>query len=214
MTKRAQNDYPIIEPIAQRWSPRAFSDRPVDDATLLSLFEAARWAPSSRNEQPWRFVVGRRGCDDTWALLLACLDDGNQRWAQKAPVLVLTVASLTHARGGRPNRWAWHDVGLGTSILLVQATAMGLCAHPMAGYSADRARELFGIPEEFEPVTAIAVGYLGDPDSLPDDLRASEVRPRRRRPVAESIFASLWGQSATWALPPEPLDDGARAASS
>lgn len=201
MIKRAQNDHPIIEPIAQRWSPRAFAERPVADETLLSLFEAARWAPSSRNEQPWRFIVGRQGRDDAWALLLECLDQGNRRWAQHAPVLILTAASLTHARSGRPNRWAWHDVGLATSNLLVQATALGLHAHPMAGYSAERARALLGIPEDFEPVTAIAVGYLGDPDALPDDLRATETRPRTRRPVYESIYAATWGEPVPWANP-------------
>lgn len=209
MTKRAQNDHPIIEPIAQRWSPRAFSKRPVPDVALLSLFEAARWAPSSRNEQPWRFIVGREGHDNTWALLLDCLDEGNRRWAQHAPVLILTVASLMHVRSGRPNRWAWHDVGLATSQLLLQATAMGLHAHPMAGYSAERARELFGIPEGYEPITAIAVGYLGEADALPEDLRASEARPRARRPIADSIYAVTWGQPAVWANPiaPEGLAD-------
>lgn len=201
MTKRAQHDHPIIEPIAQRWSPRAFSNRPVPDDALLSLFEAARWAPSSRNEQPWRFIVGRKGRDETWEQLLSCLDEGNRRWAQHAPVLILTVASLTHARSGRPNRWAWHDVGLATGNLLVQATAMGVHAHPMAGYSAERARTLLGIPEGFEPVTAIAVGYLGDPDALPDDLRASESRPRTRRPLADSIYGAVWGQSTAWVSP-------------
>ncbi|MBC7254886.1 MAG: nitroreductase family protein [Chloroflexi bacterium] len=201
MTKVARADHPILDIIAKRWSPRSFAPREVEDTLLLSIFEAARWAPSSRNEQPWRFIVGRKGKDETYPKLLACLVGANQRWAQAAPVLALAVAKRTHTASGRPNRWAWHDVGLSVATLLLQTVALGLYGHPMAGFDAARAVETFGIPEDFEPVLAIALGYLGDPEALPQDLRAGETRPRERRPLAETIFTEHWGEAPDWVKP-------------
>lgn len=201
MTKEALTDYPILEVIAKRWSPRSFAPRAVEDSLLLSIFEAARWAPSSRNEQPWRFIVGRKGKDETYSKLLACLVKANQRWAQAAPVLALGVAKRTHTANGLPNRWAWHDVGLSVATLLLQTVALGLYGHPMAGFDATKAIETFGIPEDFEPVVAIALGYLGEPEALPPNLRASEMRPRERRPLSETIFGDQWAKAPEWVTP-------------
>src|SRR3954463_9809046 len=150
--------HPIHDLLRRRWSPRAFSDRPVEREKLLSVLEAARWAPSSNNEQPWHYLVARKEEPEEFARLLACLVEKNQSWAKAAPVLMLSVASTVFARNGKPNRHALHDVGQAVADLTVQATALGLFVHQMAGFSAEKARETYGIPENAEPVAALAVG--------------------------------------------------------
>ncbi len=194
MRKPARADYEIHELIRERWSPRAFSEKPIEERALRSLLEAARWAPSSFNEQPWRFIVARREDEREFARLLSCLSEGNQRWARHAAVLLLSVASTVFARNGKPNRHAFHDVGLAAAHLALQATALGIAVHPMAGFSCERARELYRIPEGFEPVAAIAAGYPGEPADLPDDLRELELRERSRRPQPEFVFHGVWGE--------------------
>ena len=190
--KSAETDVPLHEPIRARWSPRAFAAQRVEWVTLQTLFEAARWAPSSNNEQPWSFRVATRDDRAEFERLLSCLKPGNIRWAQHASVLLLSVTQLAFD-SGEPNRHAFHDVGLGVENLVIQATAMGLIAHQIAGFSPEKATELYGIPDGFEPVAAIAVGYLGNPETLPDDLRARELRPRRRKPVSDFVFTGRWG---------------------
>jgi len=174
MRKPASTDHQVHELIRERWSPRAFSHETVSDGQLLSLLEAARWAASCSNEQPWRFLVARRQDEAEFARLLS-------------------VASTTFARTGTTNRHALHDVGLAAAQLTLQATALGLAVHQMAGFSTERARTLYAIPPEFEPVAAIAVGHPGDPDQLPDDLRAREVGVRSRRPLSDIVFTGAWG---------------------
>lgn len=198
MDNPAPTNIPIHDLIRRRWSPRAFADRSVATADLVGLLEAARWAPSSGNEQPWRFLIARREETESFARLLACLVPGNQRWAASAPVLMLTATRRAFVRNDKPNRHAMHDAGLALANLLIEATARGLAAHPMAGFDADAARLAFSIPEEFDPVAAVAIGYPGDPERLPDDLRAREIAPRTRRPLAESLFGSTWGEAVTW----------------
>lgn len=193
MEKPAPTEHEVYELIRRRWSPRAFSRAPIADATLRSLFEAARWAASCFNEQPWRFIVARREDDAAFARLASCLTESNQRWAESAAVLMLSLASRTFARNGEPNRHALHDVGLAAAQLTLQATALGLAVHQMAGFSSQRARELLAVPEAFEPVAMIAVGYPGDPDQLPEDLRQRELGGRLRRPQAEFVFSGTWG---------------------
>jgi nitroreductase len=195
MEKPAPTDVPIHELIARRWSPRAFSERTVEAATLRCLFEAARWAPSSNNEQPWRFLVAVKENQEEFDRLLACLLEGNRKWACRAAVLILSVASLRFEDGGKPNRHALHDTGLATENLLLQATALGLVAHPMAGFDGEKARADCRIPQGFEPVAMIALGYPGDPSVLPDYLREREVKGRERRPVGEFVFAAQWGRT-------------------
>ena len=194
MEKPASTEHDVHDLIRRRWSPRAFSSQSVGDAELGSLLEAARWAASCMNEQPWRFIVARRENQVEFDRLLSCLNEGNQRWAQGAAVLILSVARQTFARNGKPNRHALHDVGLATAQLSLQATALGLAVHPMAGFSAAKARDLYAIPEEFEPVAALAVGYPGLPEDLPDDLRARELAERSRHPQTEFAFAGTWGE--------------------
>lgn len=196
MNKLATTDYPIHELLARRWSPRAFADRSVAPATLGALFEAARWAASAFNEQPWRFIVARREEKAAFADLLGCLVEFNQGWARNAPVLALGLAKHTYTQTGETNDYARHDLGLATAQLVVQATALGLYAHPMAGIVPDKARAQYAIPADFEVVTGLAIGYLGDPATLPDDLRQREIEPRRRRPLAEQVFTGSWDTPA------------------
>lgn len=191
--KKAVTDYPIHTLLAERWSPYAFQDRPVPEADMRSLFEAARWAPSSFNEQPWRYIVATRDDPGQFQQLLSCLTEGNQIWAKAAPVLALGVASLKLAHNGKDNRAAVHDLGLAAGNLLVEATARGLFVHQMIGILPDRAREIYGIPEGFEAWTGLAIGYKGDLASLPDALRERDLAPRQRRPVCEFVFSGKWG---------------------
>lgn len=194
MTKSAQAAYPIHDLLSHRWSPRAFSEEPLSEATLRSLLEAARWAPSCFNAQPWHLFAALRQEPAPFAQLLQCLNEGNRPWAQAAGALVLTVARTHFAHNGKPNAHAWHDVGQATSQLTLQATALGLGVHQMAGFSAEHARAAFGIPEGFEPVAMVAVGHLGDPSSLPEPLSERERAPRQRREQSEFVFAGAWGK--------------------
>lgn len=195
--KPAQTDYPINELMRRRWSPRAFEEeRPVERETMLTLLEAARWAPSCFNDQPRHFLVFDRSDAESLERARACLTPGNA-WALKAPVLMLSVARETFEQNGKPNRWAQHDTGLATENLLLQAVELGLAAHPMAGYDADRVRGEFGIPDGFTPIAMIAIGYpyRGKPEELDEKLRVKELASRDRKPVDKIAFAGLWGRS-------------------
>ena len=191
--KKAVTEYPIQELLAERWSPYAFDERPVAEADLRSLFEAARWAPSSYNEQPWRYIVATRDNPEQFQRALSCLVEGNQVWAKAAPVLALGVVSLRFARNAKDNRAAVHDLGLAAGNLLLEATARGLFVHQMIGILPDKAREIYGIPEGFEAWTAMAIGYRGDPTRLPDRLRERDLAARERKPLSEFVFGGKWG---------------------
>jgi nitroreductase len=195
--KPADAQYPIHDLIKRRWSPRAFSDRSVERDTLRSLLEAARWAPSSNNEQPWSFIVATKDDQAEFGRLLSCLVEGNSLWAQHAPVLMVSIARMSFEDDGKPNRHAFHDVGQAVANLTVQATALGLAVHQMAGFHPDKVRELYGVPKEFEPVAAIALGYPGDPQSLPDKLRTRELAPRERKPLTGFVFTGRWGKTSS-----------------
>src|SRR4051812_7000314 len=160
-TKKAATDYAINPLLAERWSPYAFDSRPVPEADLHSLFEAARWAPSSYNEQPWSFIVATKQDSTEFARLLSCLVEGNQAWANEASVLALGVVRLTFSRNNQPNRAAVHDLGLAAGNLVTEATARGLCVHQMIGIVPEKAREVYQIPEHSEAWTALAIGYHG-----------------------------------------------------
>ena len=192
MTRVASTDYPVHELIAKRWSPYSFDDRTVPEADLRSLFEAARWAPSSYNEQPWNYIVATKERPEEFARLLSCLVEGNQVWARYAPVLALGVAKLNFARNDKPNRAAIHDLGLAAGNLVTEATARGLVVHQMIGILPDRVREIYAIPKGYEPMTGFAIGYVGDPNRLPDHLKERDRAPRSRKPLREFVFGGRW----------------------
>jgi nitroreductase len=194
MLKEARTDHPVQAAIARRWSPYAFADRDVSDADLCALFEAARWAPSSYNEQPWSYVVATRSRAAAFERLLSCLAEANQLWARAAPVLALGVATLRFRRNDKPNKAALHDLGLAAGNLVLEATARGLHVHQMIGIEPERAREVYAIPEGSEAVTALAIGHAGDPSILPPKLEAIDRAPRERRPLREFVFADAWGR--------------------
>ncbi len=196
MDKPAQTDYPIEEILKRRWSPRAFSDRMVEPEKLRSLWEAARWAPSSFNEQPWHFIVATRDKPAEHEKLLSCLVEKNQQWARNAPVLMVSVTELNFAKTGKPNRHAFHDVGLAMGNLLVEATALNLFVHQMAGFSPEKVKELFTVPEGFEPVAAIAIGYGADPSAAPEAFRQQETAPRSRKSINSFVFEGKWGEKS------------------
>jgi nitroreductase len=196
MEKPAETQYPIEEILRRRWSPRAFSDRLVEPEKLQSLFEAARWAASSFNEQPWNFIVATNANPAEHARLLSCLVEGNQRWARAAPVLMVSVAKLNFDKTGKPNRHAFHDVGLAVQNMIVEATALGLCVHQMAGFSREKVRETYGVPEGFEPVAAIAIGYGLAADELPEAFREFDLGARSRKPVDSFVFEARWGETS------------------
>ncbi|MEM9833042.1 MAG: nitroreductase family protein [Bacteroidota bacterium] len=148
--------------IVQRYSPRNFANRSVSDESLKQLFEAARHAPSSYNEQPWRFVYATREQSETYKKLFSCINEHNQSWATEAPVLMLSLAKKHFSQNSQPNRHAWHDTGTAVGFLLLKATELDLYAHQMAGFYPDKARETFNISDEYEPVAMMALGYLGD----------------------------------------------------
>jgi nitroreductase len=191
--KPASTGYSIHDLLARRWSPRSFDDRSIDRETLASLFEAARWAPSSGNTQPWSFLVASKDDPVEHERLASVLNPGNS-WARKAPVLALSVATLD--RGEKPNRHAYHDVGLATENLVIQAFSLGIVIHMMGGFNAEMAREAFQIPARYDPVAMIAMGYPGHPDSLPEDLRAKDLATRQRKPMREFVFSGKFGHPA------------------
>ena len=194
MDKPAPSQHHIVDLLARRWSPRAFEERPLEPEKFKSLFEAARWAPSSNNEQPWRFLAATKDHRADYDRLLGCLSEGNLKWAFRAPVLILSVARLLFEDDGTPNRHALHDTGMAVENLVLQATSLGLQAHQMAGYDVEKARRECQIPSGFEPVAMIAVGYPGDPAILPDYLRERELKPRERQPIHDFVFSSSWGR--------------------
>ena len=196
MEKQANADYPIHELIAKRWSPCGFADRPVSRDDLLSLFEAARWAPSSYNEQPWHYLISTKNQPDNFGGMLSCLVEPNRDWAQHAPVLVLTVAGLNFMRNGKPNAAAWHDIGLASATLSLEATARGLSVHQMIGVLPDKAQELYAVPEGFQVVTALAIGYAADPETLPAALQQRDTAVRQRKGLSEFVFSDRWGTTA------------------
>lgn len=191
------SDHPpagLIPAVRTRRSLRAFGATPPGDEVLRRLFEAARWAPSGGNGQPWRFVLARAGSEG-FERFAATLRPGNA-WAKNAPLLVLAAVKTVHDRPDkpvRPNPRALLDLGLAIQNLLLQATAEGLIAHPMAGFEADAAAEAVGLPERHQAVLMIAVGPPGDPAALPPEVRAKDQLPRQRLPVEQFVFEGTFG---------------------
>jgi len=197
MRKPAPTDHEVHQLIRDRWSPRTFSDQPIAAPALRSLLEAARWAPSSYNEQPWSFIMATNDRAEDFKRLLSCLTPGNQSWAQNASVLIISVAKLTFDRNGETNRHAYHDIGLAAAQLTLQASALGLSVHQMAGIDVEKIRAVYSIPAGHDPVTGIAVGYPSDPDALTEETRARELAPRHRKALEAFVFSGAWGQQSS-----------------
>jgi nitroreductase len=195
MHKPAPTNFPVHDLIRDRWSPRAFANKPVEPAVLASLFEAARWAPSSSNEQPWAYLVATKDDSENFAKMLTVLVEFNAAWAKGAHVLVIAVAHL-HFQNGKANRNAFYDTGAATALLSVEATARGLAVHQMAGFDAAKTKQVFEIPEDWDPIAAATIGYPGDPSSLPEKLRDREVAPRTRKPLSEFVMSGRWGHTS------------------
>jgi len=194
--KLAPVDYPVHTIIKQRWSPQAFSDKTISEKNLQSLFEAARWAPSCFNEQPWLFIYARKEDRSKFNKILNCLSEKNQLWAKTAPLLMVTIAKTEFDHNGKPNRHAWHDVGQAISYLTFQAISMGIYCHQMAGFSRSHIIDSLEIPDGFEPVSAVAVGYLGDSDDLTEDQQIRERVPRFRKKQTKFVFKGKFPQKS------------------
>jgi nitroreductase len=194
--KVAPAAHSVNELVARRWSPRAFdATRPLERRHLLGLLEAARWAPSCFNEQPWRFLVFDDSDPEALGRARSCLINFNS-WAHRAPALILTVARESFAGNGNPNRLAHHDLGLATENLVLEAAHRGLVAHQMGGFDVNRARREFGVPDGYTPMVMIAIGHPGrGATDLPPNLRAMEAAPRRRKSIGEIAFAGRWSNS-------------------
>lgn len=192
MEKPADTQYPILDILKRRWSPYSFSDRAVEPQKLRSLLEAARWSASSFNEQPWRFVVATKDNPVAFEKALSGLVDANQAWVKHTPVLLLCFAQQHFSRNNKPNRVHEHDLGLAMGNLTAQATSMGLFVHQMSGIDQEKIRALYGVPAEFTPVTAAAIGYPGTNEALPAEIRQRDQGPRTRKPFDEFVFGDHW----------------------
>jgi nitroreductase len=192
--KKAQTTLSIHPFIENRWSPRAFSDHPVTYDQLNRIFEAARWAPSSGNEQPWRFIAGFKG-DNTYEKIYNCLDDGNQLWANNAAVLMINITKKHYTANGEYNDHQAYDLGQAMAYITFQAAAEGLYTHQMGGFYLQKAIEIFNIPDEFVPMSCAAIGYLGNPEMLNEFNEKRERAVRHRRKLAETVFKNKWDES-------------------
>ncbi|RAK64516.1 nitroreductase family protein [Hymenobacter edaphi] len=186
--KHAQTHYPVVDLIKHRWSPRAFTAQPLNDDDLRTLFEAAAWAPSAMNEQPWRFIYAHREQTEAFQKLWDCLLPGNQPWAQHAAVLVVVLARKTMGANNAPNRHYLHDTGLATANLLLQAASMGIHGHVMGGFDLAKTQQALHLPADLEPATFLALGYVGEAEQLEEPFRSRELAPRSRKPLSEFVF--------------------------
>ena len=196
MQKPAITSVAIQETIANRWSPRAFdASKSVSQEQIIALLEAARWAPSCFGDEPWRFIVWNKGTNErAWQQAFDCLAPSNQTWVKAAPVLMLVCANTLFGHNQTPNRWGQYDTGAAAENLCLQASSMGLMVHQMGGFNADKARESFAIPDQYTPMAMLAVGYEGDANNLPDELKTRELAERKRKPLGELFFDSAWGK--------------------
>ena len=192
ITKPAKTDYPINELIARRWSPRAFSTRAVERSKLLSILEAARWAPSSRNEQPWRYITFTNDNLEKLKKAQSVLKDIND-YAKRAPILICAITKKTYSDNSNYNRLHFHDLGAANENMFLEAFNQGLIMHEMGGFDVQKAREVFNIPEEFEVGVMIAIGYQDTHHILPEKLIQKAFTPRQRKPLSEIAFVEELG---------------------
>lgn len=194
--KKIDTNADIHELIASRWSGRAYDkNRALTHQDIISLVEAARWAPSCFGDQPWRFIVFDKATDlSAWSNAIDCLAEGNRAWAINAPVLLLVSANSIMTRNGNPNRWGEYDTGAAAENLCLQAAALGLMAHQMGGFDSKKAKGLFNIPEQFTPMAMITVGYQLPEADMTEDIKEREYNERVRNPLSDNFFSSSWGE--------------------
>jgi nitroreductase len=195
MNREAITNYDINPLLKKRWSPRAFSEKPIENEKLQRMFEAARWSPSASNEQPWAFIVGKKG-DETYNNIMSTLVEFNQIWSQFAPMLVLSCAKKDVIKGEGENLYRKYDIGQAVAHLTFQAASEGIYVHQMAGFDAEKTNKLFHIPANFEAVTVLAIGHIGDPKILHPKLEKLEYADRVRKPLEEFIFSGKFGEDS------------------
>lgn len=195
--KKIDTKATIHDLIASRWSGRAYDpDRMISREQIISLLEAARWAPSCYGDQPWRYIIFDKVTNlSAWEKALSCLGEGNRDWAKNAPLLMLACSDSILSQNGKPNRWGGYDTGAASLNLSLQATAMGLMVHQMGGYDADKSRELFNIPEQYTPMAMISVGYQLPEHKMAEEIKEREYNPRNRNPLEQNFFEGLWDQA-------------------
>ncbi len=195
LEKKAATSIPIHDLLASRWSPRAYAaGKTVSREQLAALLEAGRWAPSCNGDEPWRYLVWDKSRDaQGWQQAFGCLSEGNQKWVKNVPLLLLSCAGSVFGHNGKPNRWTQHDTGMASLSIALQAVALGLIAHQMGGFDAEKARAAFGIPAEYTPMSMIAIGYQAAPDVLDEETMKKELAQRARKPLAERFFEGAWG---------------------
>lgn len=198
MHNPAKSEHSLHELIQNRWSPRAFSDKAIAHEVLRSLFEAARWAASSSNEQPWAFIVATKSEPEDFAKILSTLVEFNQSWAKHAPLIGIAVSKMEFTRSQQPNRNAFYDTGAAMAQLTMEATAHELFVHQMGGFDPHKAIEVLHIPKGWEPIAAFVIGHAGDASSLPEPLRERELAPRSRKTLSEFVMSGKWGQAANF----------------
>lgn len=196
LEKPAQTSRPVHDLFVRRWSTRAYDPaKPVSRDQLITLLEAGRWAPSCNGDEPWRYLVWDRARDpEGFQKAFDCLSDNNKKWVKNVPLLMLACAGSTFSATGKPNRWTQYDTGAASVSIAIQAAVLGLQAHQMGGYDAEKARAAFNIPAEYTPMGMIAVGYPASADVLDDETKAKELKPRGRKPLGERFFEGGWGK--------------------
>jgi len=180
MQKSSEFESPIIEVIRNRRSRRAYADQPVEKEKIASLFEAARWAPSSVNEQPWIYIYATREQPDLWNRIFESLNDSNKVWVKNAPLLIASFVRKNFTLNERPNAAARYDLGAANAFLSLQATHLGLNVHQMGGYNTEILKANLHVPDTHEPVIVLAIGYPGKVEILPEHLQVRELAPRER----------------------------------
>ncbi len=196
MNKEAITNIDLLKVIKKRWSPRAFSERPVEKEKLIEIFEAARWSASGYNEQPWRFIVGIKGTGTTWQKIYNSLMEANQLWCYRTPVLVLLIGKKTFSHDNSVNHWYQYDVGQAAAYISMQAIKNELYAHQLGGLNTKEAAKSFDIPDDYEVFTAMAIGYLDSPDVLADNLKEMELKSRTRKKLDEIVFSDKWNSKS------------------
>jgi nitroreductase len=192
--KFAETSEPIDELLSKRWSPRAFDiKKQVSRKNIISICEAGRWAPSCFGDEPWRFMVWDIFHNpDTYQRAFSCIGEWNQKWVRTAPVIMASLADNIFRKNQEPNRWGQHDTGLATQNILLQSFSLGLVAHPLGGFDADKLKTEFNIPDRFTPMAFIAIGYQQETDVLEEEFAKTESKPRFRRPLGDNFFDSKW----------------------
>lgn len=193
----AHLQFEIAEIIAKRKSIRAFDiQKPVLRSDIMRLLEAARWSPSCFNDEPWRFIVwDKYDNENAYQKAFDCVGEWNQKWVKTAPVIMASCAVSKFREGEKENRWAQYDTGAAATSLCIQAASIGLQAHQMGGYSVEKLKSTFNIPEDITPMAMIAIGYPGDLIVLEESFHQGELKPRNRRPFETNFFKDSWNIS-------------------